>query len=282
MNYVIEMKNVKKSFKEVNALNDINFDVKRGEIFGLLGPSGAGKTTIIKILTGQLGINRGESRLFGCKSEELSSNEFRQIGTVLDESGIYKRLTVYDNMKLFADLYGVSKKEILEVLERVGLGQSLKIPAEKLSKGMMQRLVLARALLNKPMVLFLDEPTSGLDPSTVLIIHELIKEQRDRGCTVFLTTHNMEEASKLCDRVVLLNNGLIVENDEPKSLCRKYNRDNRINIRLKTGELKSFRNERDEIGELFEYFKTESIETIHSSEPNLEDVFIELTGRKLA
>ncbi|NLY20358.1 MAG: ABC transporter ATP-binding protein [Tissierellia bacterium] len=282
MTIMIEMNNIKKEFKGKLALEDVNFSVERGEIFGLLGPSGAGKTTIIKILTGQLKGNGGSANLFGVPSNSLTSDEYKKIGTVLDESGIYRRLSIYDNMKIFADIYGIDKNEIKPILDRVGLGDSLKVSAEKLSKGMLQRLVFARAILNKPMVLFLDEPTSGLDPSTVRSIHELIFEQRDRGCTIFLTTHNMEEASKLCDIVALLDNGNIVECDEPKKLCLKYNKKNSIEIRLKNGDNVEINNIPEMADILCNYLKDGEVETIHSNEPNLENVFIELTGRALS
>ncbi len=279
MNTVIEMKNVHREFGGKVALESVDFQIGEGEIFGLLGPSGAGKTTIINILTGQLKTSSGTAKLFGMDSHSLTAEEYGRIGMVLDESGIYLRLSVYDNMSLFADVYGIDSSEINPILKRVGLDSSLKVPAEKLSKGMMQRLVLARAILNKPMVLFLDEPTSGLDPSTVRSIHQLILEQRDRGCTVFLTTHNMEEASKLCDRVALLNLGRIVEIGDPEELCRKYNEKNVIYIRLKNGETLDIINDRNIFSELSKL--QSELDTIHSSEPNLEDVFIELTGRSL-
>lgn len=282
MEPVITMKDISKSFGEKRVLKEISFAVEKGEIFGLLGPSGAGKTTIIKILTGQLAPTGGSAGLLGKTSTRLGSAEYARIGMVLDENGLYKRLSVWDNMALFADIYGVDKTGIMPALEKVGLREAAKKPAEKLSKGMLQRLAFARALLHKPDVLFLDEPTSGLDPATAQSIHKLIAEQQARGCTVFLTTHNMEEAASLCGTVVLLNDGRIVEEGAPASLCLKYNTRKMLHIRRKNGQLLEMENNSAAAGQIARLFAQEDVEAIHSSEPNLETVFITLTGRKLA
>jgi ABC-2 type transport system ATP-binding protein len=157
-----------------------------------------------------------------------------------------------------------------------------KTTAGKLSKGMKQRLVLARALLQEPRLLFLDEPTSGLDPATTKRIHELLFELKESGTTIFLTTHNMEEASKLCNHIALLNEGTIVEYGVPEEICRKYNDQNIISILCKDGEIITVQNAKASARQIAEVFENGNVEAIHSSEPNLETVFMSLTGRGLS
>jgi len=278
---VITLHHINKCFGDYTALADINCSVSQGEIFGLLGPSGAGKTTIIKILTGQIQPTRGEATLLGLNTKKLTDNVYSQIGMVLDNSGLYTRLNCYDNLLIFADIYGVDKKKIKDVMEAVRLTDAMKRPVSKLSKGMMQRLVFARAILHKPRLLFLDEPTSGLDPTTALELHKVIFELRDKGTTIFLTTHNMAEATQLCDNVALLNDGEIVEYGTPGEVCRKYNHNQIVSVLLKDGNRLEFPNNRTASSQIAELFDKELIISIHSSEPNLESVFIALTGRKL-
>jgi len=207
------MKNVSKSFGTNKVLKDVTFETREGEIFGMLGPSGAGKTTIINILTGQLSVDSGECYV------SVGNNE---IGLMLEHDGLFNRLSCLDNLIVFEDIYGIPRARTLEALERVGLTDAKKTIVDKLSKGMRQRLVLARAILHKPKILFLDEPTSALDPMTARGIHALIQELRDTGSTVFLTTHNMEEATHLCDRIVMLHQGAIIEEGPPKDICQRH------------------------------------------------------------
>lgn len=282
MELVISMEHVQKSFEGKKVLNNINLTIGECEIFGLLGPSGAGKTTIINILTGQLKANSGQTSLFGINSEKLTDEIHAKIGMVLDDSGLYPRLSCYDNLAVFAEIFRIPKSRIKDVLDKVKLSDAIKKPVSKLSKGMMQRLVLARAILHNPKLLFLDEPTSGLDPNTMLEIHKLIFEFRKSGTTVFLTTHNMEEATKLCDNVALLNEGKIVEYGVPDDLCRKYNQTKIIKLLLKTGQNIELPCENSSAKIIADYFSNNMVESIHSSEPNLETVFIKLTGRELA
>ncbi|MCL2367599.1 MAG: ABC transporter ATP-binding protein [Oscillospiraceae bacterium] len=211
---MIQMTNIVKRFGDKTVLKDVNFRVEKQEIFGLLGPSGAGKTTIINILTDQLTPDGGSYQV-GATSKE--------IGLMLEEDGLYARLSTSDNLNLFAGIYGMPKSVVQKALQNVGLGNELKTPVSKLSKGMRQRLVIARAILHNPKVLFLDEPTAALDPATARGIHKLIQGLRDNGTTIFLTTHNMEEAVDLCDHVALLNQGEIVEYGTPRAICDKYN-----------------------------------------------------------
>lgn len=277
----IKMKGIVKNFGKKNALIDININVKEGEIFGLLGPSGAGKTTIIKILTGQLKSNKGEAEILGHNVNGLTEDVYAQIGMVLDNSGLYGRLSCKDNLELFCKLHNCNLKRIDEVLDRVGLIEARKRNANKLSKGMSQRLVLARAILHEPKLLFLDEPTSGLDPVTMNMIHELILDLMKEGTIIFMTTHNMEEATKLCNNVALLNDGKIVEYGNPEEICRKYNKDNEVTINTKDGKTVKIRNDEKGADEIARYFYEGMVKAIHSSEPNLANVFIKLTGRGL-
>lgn len=281
MKQVITLEHVYKDFGNVTVLNDLSFSVSEGEIFGLLGPSGAGKTTIIRILTGQLSATRGTASVFGANTKHITEDIYSKIGMVLDNSGLYARLNCRDNLRLFADVYGLDKACIEPAMEAVKLKDAMKRRASGLSKGMAQRLVFARAIMHKPKLLFLDEPTSGLDPATLLEIHELIFHLRKNGTTIFLTTHNMTEASKLCDNVALLNEGSIAEYGAPDALCRRYNHKQTISVLLKDGKRLELPSERSSCQIISGLFENELVESIHSSEPNLESVFISLTGRKL-
>ena len=277
---MLRAKEICKSFSGKEVLSGIDLDIGPGKIFGLLGPSGAGKTTLIKIITGQLGFDSGEVTVFGKEVYTLTGADKKQIGIMMDDHGVYDRLSCADNLKIFADIYGVPYNRIDEALTQVGLKDSAKKPAMKLSKGMRARLQLARVLMVSPKILFLDEPTSGLDPMTMKYIHKLILEQKNRGCTIFLTTHNMEEATVLCDEVALLNEGRIVERGAPGQICRKYNHQKTIRLHLKSGEDIEIAHSSGSAHEIEKLLEQGKIETIHSSEPTLETVFIELTGRR--
>lgn len=276
MEYAVEMKHIVQEFGKKRVLNGIDLKIHTGEIFGLLGPSGAGKTTIIKILTGQIVPTAGHALLLGGSREGL----YKKLGMMMDNFGLYERLSCYDNLKLFARIYGVPRERIDIVLKKTGLFQDRKSAVAKLSKGMRSRLLLARAVMGGPEVLFLDEPTSGLDPATAEEIHRLILEEQERGATVFLTTHNMEEAYKLCDHVALLHEGNIVEYGEPEKLCRRYNHQNKLHISLYDGRQIELPNDKRAAETIKEYLDAEMVETIHSTEPSLETVFMELTGRR--
>jgi len=210
---MIEMKHLAKSYGEKKVLYDVSFQVNPGEIFGLLGPSGSGKTTIINILTKQIAHDGGT---FNVKASAF------EMGLMLEEDGLYKRLTCAENLNMFATIYSQPKSKVGEVLEAVGLSEQTKQPVMKLSKGQRQRLAIARAIINQPKVLFLDEPTANLDPVTAKEIHQLIIHLKDAGTTVFLTTHNMEEAVDLCTKVALLNRGVIVEYGTPIEVCDRH------------------------------------------------------------
>ncbi len=267
-------------FGEKKVLDNVNFEIAPGEVFGLLGPSGAGKTTLIKILTGQLKATSGETKVMEISSAKLSGENYKKIGIMMDNFGLYERLNCYDNLKFYTMLNGIGVEQIGEVLEKVGLQSASKTLVSHLSKGMRNRLLLARAILSNPQILFLDEPTSGLDPKTTEEIHKLMLEQRDKGTAIFLTTHNMAEAEKLCDNVALLNEGRIVEYGNPKEVCRKYNHQKKLLIHLTDGRDVVLSQDASCLEAVTAYFTEGTLETIHSTEPNLETVFMELTGRR--
>ena len=272
---MIIVKNVTKKFNQKIALEEISFEVKKGEIFGFLGPSGSGKTTMIKILTGQLNADSGQTELLGKVSEKLTPADLEQIGLVSDTSGFYEKLSLYKNLQAYAKLYGKPNARVDEVLKQVDLYDSKNLAAEKLSTGMKQRMFLARALINKPQVLFLDEPTSGLDPTTSKKIHELLLELKEAGTTIFLTTHDMNEATLLCDRLSLLNRGHLIEYGTPSSIIQKYNHEKKVQL--------TFADEtQTEITfEALGQTDLAQVVAIHSCEPTLEEIFIQLTGEKL-
>ena len=278
---MIQCSGITKSFTDKKVLSGISFDIPDGQIFGLLGPSGAGKTTLIKILTGQLSFDDGSAMILQRNVRHLSGEDRKKIGIMMDQFGVYERLSCYDNLKIYAEIYGVPKERIMETLKLVGLEDSAKKPASSLSKGMLVRLQLARVFMISPDVIFLDEPTTGLDPVTQKQIHRIIMDKKRHGCTIFLTTHNMEEAAKLCDTVALLNEGVIVDRGAPEEICRRFNHQKKIVHHLKTGEDVELPHSKESADKIRELMEEETIETIHSSEPTLETVFLELTGRKL-
>ena len=275
MSSIVVSKNIVKTFGTKIALNKINFEIKEGEIFGFLGPSGSGKTTMINILTGQLVQDGGNSQLLGKDSYSLNSTDLEKIGIVSDKSGFYEKLSLEKNLLLYAKLYGVNLNRVDELLNKVGLLESKSILAEQLSTGMKQRMLLARALINQPKILFLDEPTSGLDPTTSKSIHELLVDLKENGTTIFLTTHDMNEATLLCDNLALLNKGKLIEQGNPADIIQKYNTNKRIKVIYKNREERIF-----DFSELTK-LNVNDIISIHSCEPTLEEIFIELTGEKL-
>ena len=281
MSNCIALESLSKSFGSKVVLEDIKLQIPEGEFFGLLGPSGAGKTTLIKILTGQIGY-QGTAKVFDENCKDIGREIYSKVGMVLDNCGIYERISCYNNLVLFCKLYGVPKSEIKVILKKVGLDKVGKMPAGRMSKGQKQRLLLARAVLHKPKLLFLDEPTSGLDPMTVEEIHNYLLELKSQGTTIFLTTHNMTEAYQMCDKIALLNEGHIVEYGVPEEICRKYNKENMITILCKDGKEIVVPNKPDSAATISSYFEANKVEAIHSSEPNLETVFKQLTGRGLS
>lgn len=280
MQSIIEVEHLEKLYKNKQALKKISFQVRRGEIFGFLGPSGSGKTTTVKILTSQLLYTSGRVKVLGIDPGRSRPSEFlSKIGVLTDNSGIYERLSVYDNLVLFCRLYNVPERRIETVLEAVNLTDDRHTLVGRLSKGMKQRVTLARTILHEPDILFLDEPTSALDPVNSGRIQETLREMNRRGTTIFLTTHNMQEAEELCDRVAFLNNGEISALDTPQALRLQYS-DASITVTTRQGKQLV---QRDEAGAdlIRELMYSGNLLAIHSNEPTLGDIFVKLTGRGL-
>lgn len=278
---LLELSHISKRYRTELALKDITMALHQGEILGFLGPSGAGKTTVIKIITGQLKPTGGEAKLLGTDAENMDASIYEKIGVVSDNSGVYEKMTVWQNLSVFAQIWNVKKERIEEVLKQVELWEHRKKLAGKLSKGQTQRLILARSVLHKPRILFLDEPTSGLDPSTAVAIHKMLLDLKKEGMAIFLTTHNMEEATKLCDKVALLYQGTIVEFGSPQELCLKYNHDKRYQVLLNNHKEVILEQNPENANKISDWMKKNEIQCIHSCEPTLETVFLQVTGKTL-
>jgi ABC-2 type transport system ATP-binding protein len=214
----IEVRNLTRDYGHLRALDDLCFDVQPGEVFGFLGPNGAGKTTAIKVLTGQLWPTSGRAWVAGCDVVEERAGLHPCIGVVFEYQNLYQRLSAWDNLIFAARLYGVKRKRVDAVLGQVGLAGRAREPLNKYSNGMKQRLLIARALLHEPQVLFLDEPTRGLDPHVARDVRAIVAGLAEEGVTVFLTTHYMVEADRLSDRVAIVDRGRIVALDTPEQL----------------------------------------------------------------
>lgn len=282
---MMEVKNLTFSYgKDKQVLHGLNFTVEDGEIFGFLGPNGSGKSTTQKILTGILKGHGGKVSVFGQDISAAHEQEFfRKIGVLFEFPYLYTNLSAVDNLKYFSSFYPAGQlRDIGEVLEKLEFKPDfLQKPVSSYSKGMRQRVSMARALISSPKLLFLDEPTSGLDPSGAVLFRKIIEEEREKGTTVFLTTHNMSDADLLCDRVAFITDGTIAALDTPKRL-KEQNGNHRIRIDyLYQGsrEEKSIETRELEAGIPFPH---DEIISIHSEEPTLEDVFIRYTGRGLA
>jgi ABC-2 type transport system ATP-binding protein len=226
----IEVQHLTRNYNGLRAVDDISFTVEPGEVFGFLGPNGAGKTTTIKMLTGQLRPTSGRARVAGCDVVNDRDALKPQIGVVFEYQNLYERLSALDNLNFTAGLYGVKQGRVREVLAQVGLAQRAREPLKKYSNGMKQRLLIGRALLHEPKVLFLDEPTRGLDPGIAREIRALVANLAQQGITVFLTTHYMEEADRLCQRVAILDQGHIVALDAPARLKAAHGADGQASL----------------------------------------------------
>jgi ABC-2 type transport system ATP-binding protein len=272
-------------YGELLAVDQINFTVARGEILGFLGPNGAGKTTTVKMLTGQLKPKGGRAILLGMDVARNTERVQAEIGVCFEMTNLYEQMSAAENLQLFARLFGVKSFDASALLKRVGLGGREKDRVEHYSKGMKQRLMVARSLVSSPQILFLDEPTAGLDPTSSEAIRNIILEERARGATVFLTTHDMWEADKLSDRVAFMNQGRIEALDTPHSLKLQYGR-RALKAEVSRGsdglEVREIALDSPETADAVqELLANERVLTIHSEEASLEDIFIQLTGRRL-
>ena len=214
--------NLTKKFGKLSAVDNISFSVNSGEVFGFLGPNGAGKTTTIRMLTGQLLPSSGQAEVAGYDIQSEQEQLKPRIGVVFEFQNLYQRISARDNLNFMRQLYGVDRYRVDQVLELVGLHDRANEKLKSYSNGMKQRLLIARALLHEPEILFMDEPTVGLDPVIALEIRNLISQLSQDGRTIFLTTHYMEEADRLCDQVAIINHGRIIAFDNPEQLKQKY------------------------------------------------------------
>jgi ABC-2 type transport system ATP-binding protein len=268
-------------FKDNVAVDHISFEVGEGEVFGFLGHNGAGKTTTIRMLTGQLRPNDGSASINGHDIVTGRKHIKPLIGVSFEYQNLYERVSGRENLRFFARLHGLDGKRVEELLGRVGLLERAGDKVKDYSNGMKQRLVIARALLNHPKVLFLDEPTRGLDPTSARDIRSMIREMGQAGSTVFLTTHYMEEADQLCARVAFISDGKIIALDTPQELKLQYG-ERKVTVLLKDRSQHELSLDNPQDADRMAAWMSEGrLLTAHSNEASLEDVFIHLAGRSL-
>jgi len=281
----IEVDGIRFNYGDIKAVDGISFEVMPGEILGFLGPNGAGKSTTIKMLTGQLTPKSGIARVLGRDVSRDRAEMQARIGVCFEEKNLYDNMSGKENLAFFASLFGIKHYDSESALRRVGLGDRGGDRVKGYSKGMRQRLMMARAFVNTPDVLFLDEPTDGLDPVSSRAIRDIVKEEAARGAAVLLTTHDMHEADELSNRVAFINEGKIVAIDTPENLKLKYG-ERAVRVRVREGgtvkeEVVAL--DATDAGErLKAAVAAEELLTIHTEEATLEHIFIQLTGRGLA
>lgn len=277
----ISVSGLSKKYGSQEVVKGISFSVEKGEIFGFLGPNGAGKTTSIRMMIGEIPATSGEIRILD-NPVPAEINAIKQmIGVVPDYQNLYDRLSVRHNLDFFAKLNGVEEKRIDEVLEEVFLTEHQHKACKDLSRGLRQRALIARGLLHRPSVFFLDEPTSALDPHSAMLIRELVNKLRSHGTTVFLTTHYMEEADSLCDRLAIMNRGTIVACGKPEELKKQFGRRS-VKVELigsKGPESREFSiDDESEKKQMAELLQSSRIVKLHTQEARLEEVFLKVTG----
>ncbi len=278
----IEVENLSRAFNGLRAVDNISFAVNAGEIFGFLGHNGAGKTTTIRMLSGQLLPSSGGARVAGCDVISEQRRLKPLIGVVSEHQNLYERMSGRENLEFAARLYGQNVRRIDETLEQVDLLDRAKDNVRTYSNGMKQRLLIARALLHRPQIIFLDEPTRGLDPVVGREIRRLILDLSRQGVTVFLTTHYMEEADQLCRRVAFLSEGRIVALGTPDELKVAHGQKS-VNVTLDDGQSLSIALDDQDAGKRLEKLISDGhVRTLHSAEATLEEVFIQIAGRELS
>jgi fluoroquinolone transport system ATP-binding protein len=276
------------SYTKKPFIENMNFDVDKGEIFGFLGPSGAGKSTLQKILTGLVTSYTGSVRLGGVECRKHDNTFYEKIGVDFEYSTLYEKLSARQNLEFFSSLYNkkpknINELSIQELFAEIGLQHDSEKKVSEYSKGMKSRLNFLKALLHDPEIIFLDEPTSGLDPSNSRLMKDMILRQKEKGKTIFLTTHNMADATELCDRVAFIVNGEIKALDSPHNLIMQKGAA-KVSYSYVDEEEKHSECLLVEISEdvmLTKLIQTNRLRSIHSSEPNLNDIFIDVTGRAL-
>ena len=272
-------------YGDLTAVDHINFEVGEGEVLGFLGPNGAGKTTTVRMLTGQLRPSEGSAFILDEDISQAAKQVQQYLGVSFETTNLYEDMSALENLALFARLFNLRNFNAMELLEKVGLFGREKDRVSNYSKGMKQRLMLARALINHPRILFLDEPTDGLDPVSSQTIHAIIREASAGGTTVFLTTHDMVEADRLSHRVAFINNGRIAAMDQPAVLKQHYGK-RTLKIEVQDGQggtqTHSIPLDGSETAkEVEEAFASGNVLTAHTEEATLEDIFIQITGRGL-
>lgn len=281
---MIELEDLRFSYTQTPFIEGMSFCVEKGEIFGFLGPSGAGKSTLQKILTGQLTAYDGSVRVFGREVKRHGRDFYERIGIDFEFPTLYEKLTARQNLAFFGSLYAPPLRDIDALLSSVELSRDADKRVSEYSKGMKSRLGFLRALINDPEILFLDEPTSGLDPANARLMKNSIAEERARGKTVILTTHNMVDAEELCDRVAFIVGGRIAALDTPHNLIMRKGAASLRYAWLENGVEQNGECLLDRTGEdarLQKLIREGRLVTIHSAEPNLGDIFMEVTGRAL-
>lgn len=310
MENVIEIKNLVKQYKELKAINDLSFEVHKGEILGLLGPNGSGKSTTINCILSLLNFNQGSIKIFGKEMKPNSYDIKSKIGVVFQDVSVFDELTVYENIDYFCGLYikdkETKKKYVEDAIELVGLKEFKKFYPKKLSGGLLRRLNIACGIAHKPELIFFDEPTVAVDPQSRNNILDGIKKLRDEGATIVYTTHYMEEVEILCDRVIILDKGTILASGTPDELKDLARIEEKVTVEVNNLDEKyiEYIKSRDNIDEvtydgnvllvtyiegknnllnMIDYLKRESINynKIYSERPTLNDVFLELTGKEL-
>jgi len=280
MGTAIEVASLHKFYGPVRAVDGISFTVEEGEIFGMVGPNGAGKTTTIECVEGLRRPDRGTVRVLGLDPQRDGYELRRRIGVQLQEASLPPRLTVWEALDLFGSFYS-RRVDGKALLEQLGLADKRNAAFEKLSGGQKQRLFIALALINDPELVFLDELTTGLDPQARRAMWDLVRGIRERGKTIFLTTHFMEEAERLCDRVAIIDRGKIVALDTPARL-KMIHGDRYMRVMLASGENLTLSLDDPADGHrLGELVAAGQVLTLHSAEATLEEVFIRVTGRRL-
>ena len=269
---------------EKYAVRNVSFQIEKGEVFGFLGPSGAGKSTTQGVMTGLLQLQKGDVTVAGENVRKASRALFNKIGVSFEQSNVYGKLTALENLAFYRRLFDVPTREPAELLELVGLDHVAKQRASEFSKGMKHRLTFARSMLNNPEMWFLDEPTTGLDPAIASVIKDIVKAEKEKGTTVFLTTHNMFVADELCDRVAFITDGELKLVDSPRNLKLQHG-ERMVEVEYRdNGDLRketfSFVDEADR-RQINQIVNSGKVEMMHTKEATLEQIFIKVTGRGL-
>ncbi|UCH72005.1 MAG: ABC transporter ATP-binding protein [Thermoplasmatales archaeon] len=299
--FAIEVNKLTKEYNDLKAVNNVSFNIKKREIYGFLGPNGAGKTTTIKSILGLIQINSGEIKINGINIGICEKDAKRHIGYLPEKVAFYDNLTALQNLYFYAEIKNVSKEECKSLIEEVGLGEVINKKVGKFSKGMVQRLGMARALLGKPPILILDEPSGGLDPRGVAFVRNKIIEMKKEDVTIFVSSHILSEVQEVCDRVGIINKGILVAEDAVSKLSDRLNLKPKISVELEkisekivevikktegVDKVKVFGKKIDVICDSKTKFKVilaiekagGNIVNIQTKEPSLEEVFMKYTG----